>query len=553
MTVPPHSVVCAGLTFAWPDGSPVFDGLDFTAGTGRTALIGDNGSGKSTLLKLIAGLLTPTGGTITRAGELAYLPQELPLQLHRTVDDLLGIAETLAALRAIEGGDADEAHFAAVGDAWDVEGHARATLDRLGLTHVELDRPVASLSGGESMLVGLAGRLLGEPEVLLLDEPTNNLDLTARRNLYRAVADFGGALLLVSHDRELLEQVDQVAELREGQVRMYGGGFSHYEQVVAGETEVAERALRTAQSDLRKQKRELIEAQIKIDRRTSNGRKAQLAGGIPKIVAGGLKRKAEVSAGKLRGAHEAERAEAETARADAELALRDETVIRLDLPHTRVPNGRTVLEVAELAHAHLPAPVTFDVRGPERIALTGGNGAGKTTLMKLLTGALTPQGGTVRHNVPGVHYLPQRLELLDDDASALENVRRFAPDMSDHDARSRLAALGFRNNRAQRRSGVRNTRAEQDVSTLSGGERLRVALAAVLSAEPAPQLLMLDEPTNNLDMTSVRQLEQALQSYEGALIVVSHDLPFLRSIGITRWLRLERGEEPGLTSSTEEP
>ncbi|GIG69086.1 ABC-F family ATP-binding cassette domain-containing protein [Phytomonospora endophytica] len=553
MTTAQHSIVCTGLTFSWPDGSPVFTGLDFTAGTGRTALIGDNGSGKSTLLKLIAGLLTPTGGHITLAGELAYLPQELPLQLHRTVDDLLGIAGVRAALRAIEGGDADEAHFAAVGDAWDVEERARATLDRLGLPHVELDRPVSTLSGGESMLVGLAGKLLSEPTVLLLDEPTNNLDLSARRNLYRAVAEFSGALLLVSHDRELLDQVDQIAELREGRVRMYGGDFSMYEEAVAGETDVAERALRTAQADLRKQKRELIEAQIKIDRRTSNGRKAQLAGGIPKIVAGGLKRKAEVSAGKLRGSHETEIAEAEAARADAELALRDETVIRLDLPHTRVPNGRTVLEVENLAHAYLPAPVTFEVRGPERIALTGGNGAGKTTLMRLLTGTIEPEGGTFRYNVPGVHYLPQRLEILDDEASALDNVRRYAPELSDHDARTRLAALGFRNNRAQRRSGVRNTRAEQEVRTLSGGERLRVALAAVLSAEPAPQLLMLDEPTNNLDMTSVRQLEQALLSYEGALIVVSHDLPFLRAIGIDRWLRLERGEEPGLTSSVEEP
>ncbi|GLZ79938.1 ABC transporter [Actinorhabdospora filicis] len=539
------TITAAAISFAWPDGSPVFNGLDFAVSGGRTALIGDNGSGKSTLLKLITGELTPTRGAISVGGRLAYLPQDLPIRLHWRVDELLGIAETRAALRAIEGGDADERHFAVIGEDWDVEERARATLDRLGLSHVEPDRPVASLSGGESMLVGLAGRLLTEPDVLVLDEPTNNLDMEARHNLYRAVAEFSKTLLLVSHDRELLEHVDQIAELREGRVRFYGGGFTHYQGVVDAEASAAAQTLKTAEADARAQKRDLIEAETKIARRAKMGRKAA-ASGMPKIIAGGLKRKAEVTAGKVRGAHEEALAQAEQARAEAELALRDETVIRLDLPATRVPAGRTVLEVRELAHPHLPGPVTFDVRGPERIAILGGNGAGKSTLMRLITGSLRAEGGTVAANVPGVHYLPQRLELLDDAASAIENVRRYAPTMSEHDARARLAALGFRNNRAQRREGVRNHRAEQEVATLSGGERLRVALAAVLSAEPAPQLLILDEPTNNLDMRSVRELEQALLGYRGALLVISHDAPFLREIGVERWLRLgPAGEADG--------
>lgn len=536
------SITTAGLSFSWPDGSPVFDGLDFAVSGGRTALIGDNGSGKSTLLKLIAGELTPSKGTINVSGRLAYLPQDLPVRLEWRVDQLLGIAETRAALRAIEGGDADEKHFAVIGEDWDVEERTRATLDRLGLPHIDPDRPVASLSGGESMLVGLAGRLLTEPDVLILDEPTNNLDLEARHNLYKAVAEFGKALLLVTHDRELLEQVDQIAELRESRVRFYGGAYSHYQQVVEAETTAAVQALKTAEADAKAQKRDMIEAETKIARRARQGRKAA-ASGMPKIIAGGLKRRAEVSAAKLRGTHEDALEKAEQVREEAQLALRDETGIRLDLPATRVPAGRTVLEVRELTHPHLPGPVTFDVRGPERIAILGGNGAGKSTLMRLITGALQAEGGTLSANVPGVHYLPQRLELLDDAASAIENVRRFAPGMSEQDARSRLAALGFRNNRAQRRDGVRNSRAEQAVSTLSGGERLRVALAAVLSAEPAPQLLILDEPTNNLDMRSVKELEQALRGYAGALLVISHDAPFLREIGVERWLRLGPAEE----------
>ncbi|WP_217182167.1 ABC-F family ATP-binding cassette domain-containing protein [Streptomyces sp. AC495_CC817] len=527
----PLSLTCASLSFAWPDGTPVFEDLQIAFGPGRTGLVGVNGSGKSTLLKLIAGELTPSDGTVRVAGEIGYLPQNVTLDTALRVDEALGIADARAALHAIEAGDVAEEHFAAIGDDWDVEERALATLGGLGLGHVDLDRTIGEVSGGESVLLRLAALLLRRPDVLLLDEPTNNLDLYARRRLYDAVAAWSGVLVVVSHDRELLDLVDQIADLHSGEVTWYGGNFSAYEEALAVEQEAAERMVRVAETDLKKQKRELIDAQVKLARRKRFGQKMQEQKRVPRIVAHARKRAAQESAGKHRILHEERLAGARERLDEAAEAVRDEDEIRIELPYTAVPPGRTVLTLLDL-ELRYGARVKggLDLRGPERIALVGRNGSGKTTLLRTVAGELEPVSGESRTHVP-TRFLPQRLDVLDDELTVAENVARFAPEATNNRIRARLARFLFR-----------GARADQRAATLSGGERFRAALAALMLAEPAPQLLMLDEPTNNLDMASVRQLTTALEGYEGALIVASHDLPFLESIGITRWLLMEEGE-----------
>lgn len=549
------SITCTSLSFTWPDGTPVIEGLDVSFGPGRTGLIGVNGAGKSTLLKLIAGELTPTGGAVRVAGEVGYLPQNVTLDTALRVDEALGIAARRAALHAIEAGDVAEEHFETVGDDWDVEERALATLGELGLGHIGLDRTVGEVSGGESVLLRLAALLLRRPDVLLLDEPTNNLDLYARRRLYTAVANWPGVMVVVSHDRELLELVDQIADLRRvstaargtsveggggrrvGEVVWYGGNFSAYEEALAVEQEAAERMVRVAEADFRKQKRELADAQVKLARRKRYGQRMWDQKREPKIVMGARKRAAQESAGKHRLLHEERLAGARERLDEAVEAVRDDDEIRVDLPYTAVPPGRTVLTLLDLELAY-GARVNggFDLRGPERVALVGRNGAGKTTLLRTIAGELEPVSGEATAHVP-LRFLPQRLDVLDDGLTVAENVARFAPDATDNRIRARLARFLFR-----------GARADREAATLSGGERFRAALAALLLAEPAPQLLMLDEPTNNLDMASARQLTTALESYEGALIVASHDLPFLESIGITRWLLMEEGELKEITT-----
>ena len=529
-------IVCSNLSFSWPDDTPVFQDLSFTAGGGRTGLVAPNGAGKSTLLKLIAGEYRPSGGAVTVQGVVGYLPQSLPLTGDLTVAEVLGIAEVIGALRAIESGDASEEQFTTVGNDWDIEERTRAQLDRLGLTDVVLTRRLDTLSGGQVVSLGLAAQLLKRPDVLLLDEPTNNLDLDARRKLYGVLEDWKGCLLLVSHDRALLDRMDRIAELDRGELRSYGGNFTEYAEAVRAAREVAEKNVRNAEQEVKREKREMQQARERAARRASNAARNLKSAGLPKIFAGTLKRSAQESAGKSNETHAARVSEAKARLDEAGRARRDEQKIALELPGTNVPAGRTVFlgERIQVRYGARPlfasGGADLAIRGPERIALTGPNGAGKSTLLRVISGELEPDSGATSRADGRVAYLSQRLDLLNLDRSVVENLAAFAPGMPEAQRMNLLARFLFRGSRIHLPVGV-----------LSGGELLRATLAYVLFAKPAPQLLLLDEPTNNLDLVSVGQLESALNAYQGAFVVVSHDERFLAEIKVDRWLRLSEG------------
>ncbi|WKU06992.1 ABC-F family ATP-binding cassette domain-containing protein [Micromonospora sp. HUAS LYJ1] len=529
-------VVCSHLSFSWPDDTPVVEDLSFSLPGGRTGLVAANGAGKSTLLRLIAGELRPTGGSVTVEGVLGYLPQHLPFAMRQTVAEVLGVDRVVAALHAIEAGDAAEEHFTTVGDDWDVEDRTRVALDRLGLTGVTLDRRLGTLSGGEVVSLGLAAELLKRPDVLLLDEPTNNLDRPARARLLAVLRSWPGALLVVSHDRALLDEMDRIAALDHGEIRWYGGNFTHHEQVVRAEREVAERQLRQAEQDVKRQKRELQQARERAARRASTAARNLSDAGLPRIVAGNLKRDAQVSAGRADDVHTARVTDAQARLDQASGAARRDDQLVLDLPDTTVPAGRTVFVGHGMRAGYAGRQVfagdgiDLTVRGPERIALTGPNGAGKSTLLRLVGGRQEPDAGTVARASGRVAYLSQRLDLLDPTRTVAENLAGFAPSRTEAERMNLLARFLFRGARVHLPAGV-----------LSGGELLRATLACLLFASPAPHLLLLDEPTNNLDLVSVAQLESALLAYRGAFVVVSHDDRFLAGIAVDRWLRLADG------------
>ncbi|MET9496273.1 ABC-F family ATP-binding cassette domain-containing protein [Streptomyces sp. NPDC006552] len=531
------SVVCSNVSFAWPDDTPVFHDLSFNLAPGRTGLVAPNGAGKSTLLKLLAGELRPTAGSVSVDGTLGYLPQSLPLTGELTVAEVLGVDAVIRAIDAVESGDVAEEHFTTIGDDWDIEERTRAQLDRLGLAGLALDRVLATLSGGQVVSLGLAAQLLRRPDVLLLDEPTNNLDLESRHRLYDVLSDFSGCLLLVSHDRALLDRMERIAELSVDELRLYGGDFTTYEEAVRAEQEVAEKNVRNAEQELKREKRELQQARERAERRASNAAKNLKSAGLPKIFAGNMKRGAQEAAGRSGTMHASRVGEARARLDEAGRALRDEQRLTLELPDTQVPAGRNLF-LGEGMQVRLgdrdvfaAGGVSLSVRGPERIALVGPNGAGKTTLLRLITGELTPRSGEIKRNDGRIAYLSQRLDLLDLERTVAENFAAFAPERPEAERMNLLARFLFR-----------GTRAHLPVGVLSGGERLRATLACVLCAEPAPHLLLLDEPTNNLDLVSAAQLEGALNSYQGAFMVISHDERFLGEIGVNRWLRLAGGE-----------
>jgi ATPase subunit of ABC transporter with duplicated ATPase domains len=524
------------LCFSWPDGTPVFDTLSFTLGARRTGLVAPNGAGKSTLLRLVAGELTPSSGVIDLAGTFAYLPQQTAPPAHRRVADVLGVAERLEALAAIAAGGLDPALFDLVGDDWDLEERTRVSLARVGLDPLVLDRHLGTLSGGEAMAVALAAQWLKQPDILLLDEPTHHLDADARARLYRLLDDWEGCLIVASHDRALLERMDQIAELSPAALRLHGGGYRDYEDAVRIEADAAAQDVRNLRQAVKREQRERQQAHERSERRAANaGRNLQHAG-LARIVAGNRIRAAQVSAARSAQVHAARVCDAAQRLAAARQRLREEPDLALDLPATRVPSGRLVFSGRGLQALHDGRPVfacggvDLDIRGPERIALAGANGSGKTTLARLVSGELAPAAGRVQRGDGRVARLSQRLDALDADATVSENFAASAPGLHSTERANLLARWLFR-----------GADAHLPVAALSGGQRLRASLLCLLHATPAPQLLVLDEPTNHLDLWAVRELERALCAYRGALLVISHDLGFLDALSLTRRLRLEDG------------
>ncbi|WP_407360015.1 ABC-F family ATP-binding cassette domain-containing protein [Microbacterium sp. LBN7] len=546
------SVTLDRLTFTWPDGSHALDGLSGAFGSGRTGLVGRNGAGKSTLLRLMAGELEPTSGVVTASGDVAYLPQQLTLDVDRRVAELLGVSEALDAVRAISTGDVDPAHFDAVGDDWDIEARAQASLAEAGLAPDFLDRRVGELSGGEAVLVAIAGIRLRRAPITLLDEPTNNLDRDARAKLGAMVQAWKGTLIVVSHDLSLLELMDDTAELYAQSLSVFGGPYSEWRAWLDAEQDAAKQAEVTAAQALRKEKRQRIEAEVKLSHRTRTAKKAEIEKRVPKIIAHGRKMAAEVSAGKLRAEVGAKEEAARATLDEAGRRVRSDASMKIELPDPQVSRSRRIAMLGDEERAWV-------LQGPERVALIGRNGAGKTTLLeRLVAGA--PQVGVhdsarTRDDGPDsaiptessafllnterpplvaealtdrIGYLPQRIDGLDADRSVFENIAAAAPQVPEKELRNRLA-----------RFLIRGATAERPVSALSGGERFRVALAKLLLSDPPPHLVVLDEPTNNLDIDTVDQLVEALRAYRGAVLVVSHDDAFLARLGLDLTLEIQ--------------
>ncbi|GED97040.1 ATP-binding cassette domain-containing protein [Gordonia crocea] len=517
---PIAGVTASGVDFAWPDGSPVFTGLTATIPTGLSSLVGANGVGKTTLLRLITGDLRPTAGSISTVGTVARLDQTPAADPSARVADLMGISATLAALARIEGGSVAAADFDAVGDDWDIAERARAELDALGLPDVALDRPIAELSGGEGTLVALAGCLRQRPSVLLLDEPTNNLDRRARGLLFEALGGFAGTsgrcAVVISHDLELLELVDTTMELyrpRPGapvQLRAFGGPYSHYREAIDAEQEAAEAAVANASGDLAKQQRELAQAQTKLAHRARTARKAQEEKRVPKIVGGLRRNAAQVSAGKLANAHRDDFGAAKERLAHAGDAIRKDRHAVISLPPVEVPARRQVVIDDRLR-----------MDGPERVAITGPNGSGKSTMLRDLVASAAIA-------VPYC-YVPQTISFPDEQETVAGAARDAVPEASAEALHASLARLGLRGDAGA-----------QPIHTLSGGQRLRAALAIGLVADPPPMLLILDEPTNNLDIDTVEVLADALAQWRGALLLVSHDEGFLDRVGVDRRVPLAK-------------
>jgi ATPase subunit of ABC transporter with duplicated ATPase domains len=517
------------VSAATPDGRLLFENLNLSIGAERIGLVGRNGAGKSTLLALIAGARPPHAGSIARAGTIGVLDQSPDVSAGARLADLLGVGPDWDRLARIQRGEGDDTDLC---DAdWDLPARLEQALADVGLSGLDAERPAASLSGGQATRAGLARLLIAGPDVLLLDEPTNNLDTAAREIVARVLARWRGGAVVISHDRALLRGMDRIVELSPLGARSYGGGWDLYAERKAIEAEAAQRDLDHAEREVRRVAREAQVARERKDRRDAAGRKIADRGGAPRIVLGMMAERAETSGAREGRLAQKLASQAAETKAQARARVERTRTLGLDLPSSGLSEGRTVLTFDAVAFAWpdgtpVIEDLSFRLVGPERVAILGANGTGKTTLIRLAMGDLSPTSGAVKLSVPAA-LLDQRAAMLKDGEDILENFRRLNPAVSVNDAHAALARFLFRNADAHRVAG-----------TLSGGERLRAALACALCAAPSPQLLILDEPTNHLDIASIEAVEAALSGYDGALLVVSHDEDFLEAIGIERGIAL---------------
>lgn len=520
-----HNLVCKNIFYSVGEKS-ILRNISLSLGQQKTGLVGSNGVGKTTLIRLIVGELNPSSGAIFVHGKIGYLPQNFSANKEDSVASVFGIDQKLTALEKINSGNAVQSDFEIIGDDWKVWVRAKAALNKVNLNYIDLSRQIKSLSGGETTRVFFARLLLDAPSFLILDEPTNNLDSASRLALYESIKSFDGGVLVVSHDRQLLSFMDQIMELSTLGVKTYGGNYADYVEQKRIEQEALEQDFIDAQKYLRKTKRVVQETKEKYEKRVSMGNKTRREGGQPKIFLDYHKGRAEVTKSKLEASTDKQIDTAQDKVLIAKSKLEQKDFLDFDLEATRVHNTKIVLDIQNLTfwyHDSHPIIKDFSITlvGPKRLAIAGSNGSGKTTLLKLIMGQLIPSSGSIKIGVEHYVYLDQNLSILDPQQSIIENFKRLNPSVKETDCRLRLAAFLFSHDSVGKK-----------IDVLSGGEKMRSALACILMSDTPPQLIILDEPTNNMDLESIASMERALQNYKGTLIVVSHDEMFLKNIGV---------------------
>ncbi|MDC6085709.1 ATP-binding cassette domain-containing protein [Burkholderia cenocepacia] len=488
------------VSFRFDDGVTLFDSLDLSIDRTPTGIVGRNGIGKSLLAQLIAGRRAPSAGTIERHAQVVYVAQQHDddaMAIPRTVAQIIALDAPLGALARLADGRATPHDFELIGDRWDLAERLRTTLDAAGLHDVHADTPAHALSGGQLARVALIGALLSGAGLLVLDEPTNHLDAPGRAWLRAALDGWRGGVVIVSHDRALLAGVQRIVELTPHGARSYGGNYARYRAQRDAEQDAAHAALDHARTERGRARRRLEQEHDTIQRH---------AAAPPPPPAGRPPPPPPPP------------------QADAPVLV--------SLPGTEVSARR---QLFTLERAQLPwrvagdaDAITWSASGPVRIALTGPNGCGKSTLLRMLAGELAPRSGTCTTHV-STAYLDQRLALLDAERSIVDQLGLLDTPLAEGDLRSRLALLQ-----------LDATRATQPARQLSGGERLKAALACALWRGTPAQLLLLDEPTNHLDLESVRAIEAALAGFPGAIVVASHDAAFLAALEPTHTMQWQR-------------
>ena len=542
------SISIQQISYIHPDKEVLFSDLNFAISKGqKLGLVGNNGCGKSTLLQIIAGQLSPSSGVIVRPDDLYYIPQHFGQYDSLTIAQALQIERKQQALHAILSGDASNENFVILDDDWNIEERSIAALDLWGLGQFTLSYPMNLLSGGEKTRVFLAGMDIHHPSVVLMDEPTNHLDSSGRQRLYDWVEKYRSTLLVVSHDRTLLNLLPEICELEKHQINYYGGNYEFYKEQKTLMQEALQQRIEEKEKALRIARKVARETAERRDKQNVRGEKSNIKKGVPRIVLNALQGKSEKSTSKLTGVHQEKAEKLTNERNQLRGSLSPTAALKTDFNSSSLHTGKILVTAKEINFSYhsnsvsndiqensiskqqlWQAPVSFQLKSGDRLRIEGANGSGKTTLLKLITGQLQPQEGTLTRTDFSYVYLNQEYSIIDDRNSILEQAYAFnSRNLPEHEIKIILNRYLF-------------PASEWDKSCrkLSGGEKMRLAFCCLMISNNTPDMFILDEPTNNLDIQSIEIITATIKNYAGTVIAISHDNYFIQEIGVEQCILL---------------
>ena len=523
------------ISYAHPNKDLLFNNINLTISKQhKIALIGNNGVGKSTLLKIIAGDVQPSAGLVRTNSTPYYIPQIFGQFNDLTIAGALKIEDKLKALHEILDGNVTETNLALLNDDWTIEERCQEALTYWRLEGFNLGQKMETLSGGQKTKVFLAGISIHQPEIVLLDEPSNHLDILGKQLLYDFIESSSATLIVVSHDRKLLNLPDAVYELSKRGITVYGGNYDFYAAQKLIESNALDQDVRSKEKALRKAKeteRETMERQQKLDAR---GKKKQEKAGVPTIAMNTLRNNAEKSTSRIKGVHTEKVGAISQELNDLRKELPDTDKMKFGFDNAHLHKGKILFSATGINYGYQQSPLWIEplnmqVISGERIALKGVNGSGKTTLIKIILGEIEPTLGTVYSANNEAVYIDQDYSLINNQLKVYEQAQKFnLSALQEHEIKIRLNRFLF-------------TKEYWDklCSTLSGGEKMRLMLCCLTIRNQAPDMIILDEPTNNLDIQNIEILTTAINDYKGTLIVVSHDQYFLEQVNVERTIDLE--------------
>lgn len=529
-------LILQNVGYTHPDKDVLFDNLNLAVNRqDKIALIGNNGTGKSTLLRIMTGELQTSSGAVKTERPPYYVPQHFGQFNDYSVAQALRVESKLNALRAILSGDVTEANMALLDDDWAIEERCSEALAHWGLNGLDLQQKMDALSGGQKTKVFLAGIDIHRPGIVLLDEPGNHLDTASRQALYRYIITTTNTLIVVSHDRVLLNLLNTVCELSKHGLTRYGGNYDFYAGEKAIEASALSDELKSKEKALRKARdieRESLERQQKLDGR---GKKKQERAGLPTISMNTLRNNAEKSTSRIKDIHAEKTGNILDEVNHLRKELPDKDKMKIGFDASGLHKGKVLITAMKINYSydggHLWAnPLDLQITSGIRIAIKGANGSGKTTLIKILLGQLQPTAGIIERADINTIYIDQEYSLINNTPTIYEQAQQFnADNLEEHEIKSKLTHFLF-------------TKADwhKPCNALSGGEKMRLIMCCLTIGSQPPDIIILDEPTNNLDIQNTEILTTAINEYRGTVIVVSHDAHFLEEIDIGEEMLLEQ-------------